>query len=195
MALQAKGKSLSSLSAVRPFLAMVRFAPWLLLAVLCAVQLNAQGAAETPMPADRGSTQATASDPPQATIPPESQLSPSPTLQGGFFKRFYNAYAQELNENGTEEPEPVNLYGDLYFPKVAQGLNIRFGRYISLPDIEAQLAPQNYMYSHSLLYSYDPFTQTGVITTWKLDNAWLMNLGISAGNDIAPWAKGDPVGA
>jgi hypothetical protein len=44
-------------------------------------------------------------------------------------------------------------YIDLYFPQVADGLNVRIGRYISLPDIEAQLAPNNYTYTHSLTYT------------------------------------------
>jgi hypothetical protein len=52
------------------------------------------------------------------------------------------------------------VYADVYVPFVAQGLNIRMVRYISLPDIEAQLAPDNYTYSHSLLYTYDAYTQT-----------------------------------
>jgi hypothetical protein len=287
------------------------------------------------MPVDTGANQASASDTPLVTDPPASAPSPSTTLQGGFFKRLYGAYVQELHEDGANEPEaprrippaplssppfptadwnyggssvigatntanyplmraiyagpngeawkasgvqvygwidpgfnlstskhsnlpagydiipnrpeldqfvtyiervpdtvqtshvdwgfraanffgidyhfttaegwlsqqllkqhrlygddPVNLYGEVYFPKVAQGLNVRFGRYISLPDIEAQLSPQNYMYSHSLLYSYDPFTQTGLINTLKVNDRWLVNLGISAGNDIAPWARG-----
>ena len=86
--------------------------------------------------------------------------------------------------------DPLMLYGDLYFPQVADGLNIRMGRYISVPDIEAQLAVNNYTYSHSLLFSYDPFTQTGIIGTLKLNDRWLINLGLSAGNDIAPWASG-----
>ena len=42
------------------------------------------------------------------------------------------------------------VYGELYLPWLLEGTNIRFGRYISLPDIEAQLAPNNYMYSHSM---------------------------------------------
>ena len=42
------------------------------------------------------------------------------------------------------------VYADVYVPFVVQGLNIRIGRNISLPDIEAQLAPDNYTtYSHS----------------------------------------------
>lgn len=32
-------------------------------------------------------------------------------------------------------------YVDLYFPQVAQGMNVRIGRFISVPGIEAQLAP------------------------------------------------------
>ncbi len=49
--------------------------------------------------------------------------------------------------------DPVMAYVDLYFPKVAKGMDVRIGRYISPPDIEAQLAPNNYTYSHSLTYS------------------------------------------
>src|SRR6185369_5238193 len=86
--------------------------------------------------------------------------------------------------------DPLMVYGDIYIPSVAKGLNIRVGRFISVPDIEAQLAVNNYTYSHSLLFTYDPFTQTGVIGTLKLNDRWLVNLGISAGNDIAPWARG-----
>jgi hypothetical protein len=35
----------------------------------------------------------------------------------------------------------------VFIPQLAEGLLVRFGRYISIPDIEAQLAPNNYMYS------------------------------------------------
>jgi len=57
------------------------------------------------------------------------------------------------------------VYGEIYVPSVAQGLEIRVGRYISLPDIEAQLAPNNYTYSHSMTYSLDNYTNTGLIST------------------------------
>ena len=79
------------------------------------------------------------------------------------------------------------IYGDIYIPWVAEGMNIRIGRFISLPDIEAQLAPDNYMFSHSLLYGYDPYTQVGVVATVKLNNQWTIQLGLTAGNDTAPW--------
>ncbi|MEZ2347202.1 outer membrane beta-barrel protein [Terriglobus sp. RCC_193] len=96
---------------------------------------------------------------------------------------------QLLARNHQNGYDPVMVYVDLYIPKVAKGMNIRMGRYISLPDIEAQLAPNNYTYSHSLLYGVDPYTQTGIIASIKLSDHWLVQAGLSAGNDVAPWTK------
>ena len=70
--------------------------------------------------------------------------------------------------------DPVLEYVDVYFPHVAQGMNLRVGRFISVPGIEAQLTPNNYMFSHSLLYSVDPFTDTGAIATVQLNNQWMV---------------------
>ena len=85
--------------------------------------------------------------------------------------------------------DPVMAYVDLYDPHVAQGMDIRIGRYISLPDIEAQLAPNNYTYSHSLTYTYDCYTQTGINATIKLNDHWSLQGGLSGGCEAAPWAK------
>ncbi len=79
------------------------------------------------------------------------------------------------------------FYLDFYFPHVAQGMNIRVGRYISLPDIEAQLAPNNYTYSHSILYTFDCYTQTGTNATVKINDHWTVQAGLSAGCDTMPW--------
>ena len=68
-----------------------------------------------------------------------------------------------------------------------QGMNLRLGRFISVPGIEAQLAPNNYIFSHSLLYAIDPFTDTGLIATVKLNDQWLVQLGITGGHDVALW--------
>ena len=83
--------------------------------------------------------------------------------------------------------DPVLEYFDLYIPQVADGMNIRVGRFISVPGIEAQLAPNNYIYTHSLLYSFDPFTDTGIIGTVKINDRWLVQLGLTAGHDVAVW--------
>jgi hypothetical protein len=83
--------------------------------------------------------------------------------------------------------DPVLEYVDVYFPQVGQGMNLRVGRFISVPGIEAQLTPNNYMFSHSLLYSVDPFTDTGAIATVRLNDRWTVQGEISASHDVAPW--------
>jgi hypothetical protein len=37
------------------------------------------------------------------------------------------------------------------------------------------------------LYSIDPFTDTGIIGTVKLNDRWLVQLGLTASHDVAPW--------
>jgi hypothetical protein len=94
---------------------------------------------------------------------------------------------QLLIKNAQYGYDPVMFYVDLYSPKIAQGANLRIGRYISLPDIEAQLAPNNYSYSHSILYTYDCYTQLGANLTVKINNHWTVQGGISPGCDTMPW--------
>ena len=94
---------------------------------------------------------------------------------------------QLLSNNNTYGYDPVMYYLDFYVPHVAKGMDIRVGRYISLPDIEAQLAPNNYTYSHSILYTYDCYTQHGINTTTKLSNHWTVQAGVSGGCESAPW--------
>jgi hypothetical protein len=94
---------------------------------------------------------------------------------------------QFLVKNSQYGYDPVMWYVDLYFPKIAKGADLRIGRYISLPDIEAQLAPNNYTYSHSILYTYDCYTQVGANLTVKMNDHWTLQGGISPGCDTAPW--------
>jgi Putative beta-barrel porin-2, OmpL-like. bbp2 len=79
------------------------------------------------------------------------------------------------------------IYGELYFPGPFQGLILRLGRYISVPDIEAQLAPNNYMYSHSMTYAYDNYTNTGLLAGLQVTRNLLLELGIVVGTDSAGW--------
>jgi len=87
---------------------------------------------------------------------------------------------------GYDYPE---AYGLLYVPKVAQGMVLKLGRYISPPDIEAQLAPDNFLFTHSLMFTYDAYTHTGLQSTIKLNDQWMVQGGIHAGSDTAPWAR------
>ena len=99
-----------------------------------------------------------------------------------------NQYTDNSRQYGYD---PVMYYLDFWFPKVAEGMNLRVGRYISIPDIEAQLAPNNLTYSHSLLYTYDPYTQNGVVATTRLNRNWTIQTELSTGNDVAPWVKSE----
>lgn len=105
------------------------------------------------------------------------------TTNKGYFS------SQLLKNNRQYGFDPSLEYADIYFPHVAQGMNLRIGRYISIPGIEAQLSPNNYLFSHSLLYVIDPFTDTGVLASIKVNDQWLVQLGITASHDVAPWTS------
>jgi hypothetical protein len=97
---------------------------------------------------------------------------------------------QLLKHNALYGWDPTEQYFDLYIPGVAQGLILRLGRWIACPDIETQFAPDNYMGTHSILFTFDTYTQTGLWTTLMLNQQWTVQAGINAGNDMAPWYKG-----
>jgi hypothetical protein len=96
---------------------------------------------------------------------------------------------QLLEHNNKYGVDPAEIYGLLYFPKIADGMILKIGRYISPADIEAQWATDNYLYSHSLMFTVDPFTFTGVQATFKLGSYWQLEVGAHAGNDMAPWSN------
>jgi hypothetical protein len=99
-----------------------------------------------------------------------------------------NQYLDDARQYGFD---PVMYYLDFWLPHIAEGMNVRIGRYISIPDIEAQLAPNNLTYSHSLLYTVDPYTQNGIVATTRLSKNWTIQTELSSGNDIAPWVKNE----
>lgn len=84
------------------------------------------------------------------------------------------------NANGWDMPM---LYVDWFTPFVGEGLNVRVGRYISLPDIEAQLAPNNYMYSHSMSYTFDNYTNEGIVASLQANKNWIVQAGVTAGTE------------
>ncbi|HXY32878.1 MAG TPA: outer membrane beta-barrel protein, partial [Planctomycetaceae bacterium] len=100
---------------------------------------------------------------------------------GGWFSQ------QALLENQLYGYDPTEVYAELYIPGVAQGMVIRVGRWIACPDIETQFAPDNYMGTHSLLFTFDTYTQTGVMLSWCLNEQWMIQCAITPGTDMAPW--------
>ena len=67
---------------------------------------------------------------------------------------------------------------------------LRVGRWIACPDIETQYAPDNYMGSHSLLFTFDTYTQTGVMFSFQMTQRLMLQGAIHAGTDMAPWYAG-----
>jgi hypothetical protein len=108
--------------------------------------------------------------------------------------RYTTAYGlfsnQFLNQNLNSGFDIPMAYAELFIPQVMEGLMIRFGRYISIPDIEAQLAPNNYMYSHSMTYTYDNYTNTGFEFTLAATKNWMFQLGLTTGTESLPWHVG-----
>jgi hypothetical protein len=100
---------------------------------------------------------------------------------------------QLLGHNLTNGYDFPMVYGELYIPQVAEGMLVRMGRFISVPDIEAQLAPNNYMYTHSMTYTYDNYTNTGIQTTTALNKNWFVQLGATVGTEAMPWHWGESV--
>lgn len=95
-----------------------------------------------------------------------------------------------LKHNSLYGVDFTEQYLDFYVPWVAQGMILRVGRWIACPDIETQFAPDNYMGTHSLLFTFDTYTQTGVMATVMLNKQWMVQAAIHAGTDMAPWYPG-----
>jgi Putative beta-barrel porin-2, OmpL-like. bbp2 len=108
--------------------------------------------------------------------------------------RYTTAYGlwsyQLLNQNKNNGYDMPMAYGEVFIPNVMQGLMLRFGRFISIPDIEAQLAPNNYMYSHSMTYTFDNYTNTGIQATLAATKNWIFQAGVVAGTEAMPWHVG-----
>src|SRR5580658_3636194 len=69
---------------------------------------------------------------------------------------------QLLLRNQTNGFDPVEMYAVGYDPYIGKGTTVQLGRFISPPDIEANLAPQNFLYTHSVMFTFDCYTQMGV---------------------------------
>jgi putative OmpL-like beta-barrel porin-2 len=111
--------------------------------------------------------------------------------------RYTTAYglfsSQLLNQNANNGFDIPMAYGEIFVPQVLEGLMIRFGRYISIPDIEAQLAPNNYMYTHSMTYTFDNYTNTGIDFTLAANKNWMFQFGLTVGTEALPWHVGEKI--
>jgi hypothetical protein len=103
------------------------------------------------------------------------------TLPRGIFNEQLTARHGLPNIYGID---PIQFYGEAYFPTVARGLDIKVGRFFALYGVETNDAVSNALASHAYTFIYDPFTHTGLVTTTKLTNAWTASAGLVLGSDI-----------
>jgi hypothetical protein len=102
-------------------------------------------------------------------------------IQRGIFNGQLTASHGRPNRLGID---PIQFYAEGYWPTVAQGLDVKFGRIFCQFGVEANDAVSNALLSHSYTYVYDPFTQTGLIATCKLTRDWTAQAGMLLGSDI-----------
>jgi hypothetical protein len=102
------------------------------------------------------------------------------TLPRGIFNGQLTANHGQPNTYGID---PIQFYGEAYFPTIARGMDIKVGRFFSLYGVESNEGISNALISHAYTFIYDPFTHTGILTTTKLNDAWTAQAGAVLGSD------------
>src|SRR5262249_49065281 len=103
------------------------------------------------------------------------------TISRGLFSGQLTADNWQPNLYGID---PVQFYGEAYFPTIGRGLDVKLGRMFCQYGAEAIDAPSNVLASHSYTFIYDPFTHTGLMGTLYLIPAWSVQLGLVMGPDV-----------
>jgi hypothetical protein len=69
------------------------------------------------------------------------------------------------------------LYAEVYAP-VGNGLSTKVGHFYGVTNYESVMATKNFFYSHSMSFMWDgPFTHTGVLPTYQIDNNFQLTAG------------------
>jgi hypothetical protein len=111
------------------------------------------------------------------------------TVARGLFDSQLTADHGQPNTYGID---PIQFYAEAYFPTVAQGLDLKLGRFFAQYGVEANDAPSNALGSHAYTFIYDPFTHTGLLATLKLNDVWTIQSGLVLGCDVFIDAASEP---
>lgn len=96
---------------------------------------------------------------------------------------FFTAARGISTQQGLYGFDPVEFFVEAYFPTIAQGFDVKVGRFFSLFGVEQIPAVDNPFVSHAYAFIYNPFTQTGIVTTTKFSNSISAQAGLVMGND------------
>jgi len=97
---------------------------------------------------------------------------------------------QLYKNNNLYGDDPVEFLGQFYFPKVAKGMLVTVGRYLSPIGIESIFAPSSNFLTHSLSMTYNAYTMTGINSVVQLNKQLNILLGLHSGVDMTPWSAG-----
>ncbi|HEV3263420.1 MAG TPA: outer membrane beta-barrel protein [Gemmataceae bacterium] len=103
------------------------------------------------------------------------------TLSRGVFNE------QLIEKNGLPTlygVDPVQFYGEAYYPTIGRGLDVKVGRFYTPFGVESIEAVSSPFLSHSYTFNFGPFTHTGVLATLTMTPVWTAQAGIVAGEDI-----------
>jgi hypothetical protein len=113
------------------------------------------------------------------------------TLARGLFSGQLTASNGQPNLYGID---PIEFYVEGYFPTVCRGLDVKIGHFFTQFGTETNDAPSNALGSRSYTFVWDPFTQTGVLATLKLSDAWIAQVGLVLGSDVFIDPAAEPTG-
>ena len=103
------------------------------------------------------------------------------TVSRGLFSGQLLSNEGEPNTYGID---PVQFYGEAYFPTIGRGLDVKVGRTFCQYGAESIDAPSNILASHSYTFIYDPFTPHRCVRTLQITPAWSIQLGMVMGPDV-----------
>jgi hypothetical protein len=98
---------------------------------------------------------------------------------------FWNS--QLFNSTGAQNLYGVDLvehYGEVYFPTVARGLDVKVGRFYCPFGVESNEAISTPLLSRAYNFNSSPFTHFGAMATVTLSPVWTLQACLCNGNDV-----------
>lgn len=78
-------------------------------------------------------------------------------------------------------------YVEIFAP-FGNGITAKIGHFYTIIGNEVVTAPDNFFYSHAYTMQYgEPFTHTGVLLSYPVDDNWSLSGGVVTGSDFGGW--------
>jgi hypothetical protein len=115
------------------------------------------------------------------------------TLPRGIFNN--QLVERENGQPNTYGVDPVQFYGEAFFPTICRGLDVKVGRFYTPYGVESLEAVSTPLVSHAYTFSNgSPFTHTGVLATLAATPVWTVQFGAVLGSDVFVDTADSPTG-